>query len=85
MNDRMHLLLLAALPAAWLLLTPPISAHEPLQTDAEAGQQISRGIAADQRIRAEHEKQEGLDSEQQDARARSDEGGRYYWWWPFRR
>jgi hypothetical protein len=60
-------------------------AHEPVQTDAEAAQQISRGIAADQRIRAEHEKQEGLDSEQQDAGARSDDGGRYYWWWPFRR
>jgi hypothetical protein len=81
MNDR---LLLAALYAAWLLLTPPISAHGPVLVDPEAGQQMSRAIAADQRFRAQEEKQGRLGGEQQ-TQEPSGEDGRYYWWWPFRR
>jgi hypothetical protein len=81
MNDR---LILAALSAGWLLLTPPISAHEPMLVDPEAGERVSGAIAADQRFRAQEEKQERLGREQQN-REQSGEDGRYYWWWPFRR
>ena len=84
MNDRRYPLLLAALPAAWLLLRP-LSAHELTNLEPEEGQRISRALAVDQRIRADGERQESLDSEQQNAIARRHDDSRYYWWWPFRR
>ena len=77
--------LLAALSASWLLLGPPLSAHQLRSVEAEPGEQISRALAADQRIRTEDEKQESLDRERRNARAQRDEDIRYYWWWPFRR
>jgi hypothetical protein len=59
--------------------------YDPTYAEHEAGRNISRKLAADQRRRYEEEKQEDLDRERQNSRERSDDASRYYWWWPFRR